>query len=212
MEALFQAHNLGIPEIQFAVRQHLLSDRSLPKAKPLLREGNEIALLGKTYFNFKALKDRLKKQNITLTKQVSDTTTHLVLGNQPLKYNSAINTSLIYLIPLDLTRFLDQTEDRYLALERQPRQLKSLQKLLSNPKKENVDLAIQLMKGGGVPPSLLTEVFLAWKKSKDPKQKKTLRALLENNIDEKRRPVLSMRINWKKIIDEWRGNNEWMNG
>ena len=129
----------------------------------------------------------------------------IILGSGPLTFLPTLEQPCVFLLPRDLSQFLNQKEGKYLALGQNPKQLTKLKSLLLNPKKENVGLAIQFLKGGGVPQSLLTPLYIAWKVSKDPKQKTELRKFLEQNMDDQTRRFISrpVRLNQPKQLKDW---------
>ena len=191
---IFQALNFPLADVQYTARTQLLRRTNPSLQDKPLGKGAHLSLLGKTFFDLKELNTRLEKLGIYFSKAVSEETTHLLLGHRPISFDPSLNRDLVFLNEKTLTRFLDRAENRYLAVKQEKQQLQSLKQLLLNPRATNIGLAVQLLKGGGVPHSLLTALLLAWKFASDRRIQKELRALLELNISEEARRALKYPI------------------
>lgn len=193
---IFQGLNFAMPDVRYLARIHLLrQEKPNWSAQPLGRRAH-LSVIGKTFFNLTELADRLAKLEIDFSQNVTRHTSHILLGYRPIKFEEAFHKSFVFLNEQMLSQFLDKAENRYLAVQKDAGQLKSLQELLLNPKDANIGLAIQLLKGGGVPPSLLTPLLVAWKFSSDRLIQKELRILLELNISEEARRALKYPISF----------------
>lgn len=191
---LIQALNFPMPDVQYAARLQLLHHQKPTWQEQPLRRTANLSILGKTFFDLEELSNRLKKLGIVFSKNITSRTTHVLLGYRPVEFTESLNRSMVFLNEKALSQFLDRAENRYLVVQKDSRQLQSLKELLLNPRAANIGLAIQLLKGGGVPSSLITPLLIAWKLTTDRSIQKELRTLLELNISEEARRALKYPI------------------
>lgn len=195
---IFQGLNFAMPDVQYQARIQLLRHQKPNWRDHPLNRGDHVSVLGKSFFNLTQLAERLAQLEIGFSTHINRQTSHVLLGYRTVKFTESINSSLVFLNEKMLSQFLDKAEKRYLAVQNNPKQLNSLQDLLLNPNDTNIGLAIQLLKGGGVPPALLTPLLVAWKFSSDRSIQKELRTLLELNISEEARRALKYPISFSK--------------
>jgi Leucine-rich repeat (LRR) protein len=191
LDQLMEALRFPLKEVRLAVRRHLISRRGASlKAQPL-KAGAKIACIGKVHFEEADLRSRLSQQGISLV-ATAEEAGHVVIGDRP-PATVQLGTDQVFLSEVQLNEFFDRSGQRYLAREDAGAKAVRVRQLLLHEKPRNVRLAIQLMKGGGVPASLLTELFFVWKRTPQGKLKNEIRALLELNLPESDRAVLSIR-------------------
>ena len=192
----FNALNFPMADVQYAARMQLLRRNRPSLMEKPLEKGAHISLIGKTFFNILELKERLETLDIHFSNAITSETTHIILGYRPVQFDPKLNNRLVFINEKALTLFLNQAENRYLAVQQDEKQLQSLEKLLLNPRDTNIGLAVQLLKGGGVPHSLLTALLIAWKFTNDRHIQKELRILLELNISEEARRALKYPVSF----------------
>ena len=98
-----------------------------------------------------------------------------------------LSGELFFLEEAKLHQQLQALEHAYLQDRDDHGQLRAL---LMSGQEASLRLALALMRGGGVPQALMTELYLAWKSSSDSKLKKALRDLLLLNSSESGRSFL----------------------
>jgi len=179
--------------VRIVVRQHLVQERGAGLRRYPLREGALLGLVGKTHFDEELLQGQLANSGISLLPRAEyRAATHLVLGDRP-RAAPDLRPEQVFLSEPDLNAFLDRSGDRYLVRKSSSEQLDRLRSLLLHRETHNVRLAAQLLRGGGVPRELLTDLFAAWKQAPRGRLKRDLRQLLELNLPESDRWVLSLR-------------------
>ncbi len=184
----------SLKTVRLAVREHLVRERGAGLQAHPLRVGARVGMVGKTHFDEERLRERLAEAGITLLPRADyRDATHLVLGDRPAA-PPTLHAGQVFLSEADLNAFLDRRGDRYLAQAPSPDQLDRLRSLVLHEEAHNVRLAVQLLRGGGVPRALLTDLFVAWKLAPRGKLKRELRQLLELNLSESDRWVLSLRL------------------
>ncbi len=178
-----------IKELRLLFREHLIRKRG---ARRPLGQGAVIAVAGSIPVDGELLVNRLDRQGMSLVAPGGNGLTHLVLGEQ-LPEDLPLDASLTFLDIATLNTFLRRAEGR-LPATKNPQQLERLRQLLLHPEPANVRLALQLLRGSGAPPALLTDLFFVWKTVKNRRLKKDLRQLLELHLPEEDRRLLSLRL------------------
>ena len=185
---LFQAINLKHSELRRLGRAELYR-RQGEKTIDLKREG-QLCILGKTALTRKVLIKRLHQQKISTSILPANDTKYILLGAFPGWCPELTSFSGVFLTEFQVINWLDEQEGRYLSVATGERELARLRELLLHENPVNVQLAVQLMEGGGVPSALLTALLIAWKKTKVGKLRRALRQLLEQYTPEESRWVL----------------------
>ncbi len=172
----------------------LTGERGRKNEELPLQPGARLAVLGQTTFRKTELERRLPAAGLHYCPQVDPTTTHLVLGLKPSRIPEAgIEQQCVFLPENTLSHYLEKAENRYLA-SAGIGELHHLQQLLLSRQPANLRLALQLLQGGGVPPALHTELFIAWKTTTDRQLRRALRQVLERHIPEQDKRVLSLPV------------------
>jgi Leucine-rich repeat (LRR) protein len=189
-----QALTFPMEVLKYAARDWLLTQKSLPPEVRPLGRGASIALAGETWFDWKEVTPTLHAQGVGLRHSIDRQTTHVLLGNNPVLPAEEPEQPLVFMIERDLTAFLDKAEKRYLVVEQDPEKIMRVRQLLHHSEEGKVELAIQLLRGGGVPQALLTDLLIAWKQARSHRISRELRKLLDLNISEEakraiRRPI-----------------------
>lgn len=189
LSLFFKALNLKLPKFQEKIKAYLVSLNSF-ETHPL-QSGNTLTYLGKTTLPKKLVKQKLAALGIGFSSDITSATSHVLLGKAPIPTASNLKKSIIFLSEQMLKQFLDQFESQHLVMDVNEAKIKNLKRFLLHPQSSNVELAVQLLKGGGVPKSLWTELFIAWKKANSPMLKKELRHLLELHLPKQIRQLMT---------------------
>lgn len=190
VRTLFWALNLKHAELRRRARTELFRRFGRPAFK--WPQSRRLPVLGKTISAASQLKKRLHDQNITTTKEIGAKDTCLLLGEYPGWQPALDGADLIYLNEPQVVAWLDQVEGRFLRSKAGAGEIDSLRELLLHSDPVNVQLAVQLMQGGGVPEVLLTELLVAWKKTKAGKLRREIKQLLHLYTPESARGVLEL--------------------
>ncbi|MEN0005351.1 MAG: hypothetical protein AAF798_14460 [Bacteroidota bacterium] len=188
---LFELLHFRLPEAQLKARKALFANQRNTPAS--LKTGAVITLLGKTYLEWASTKTLLSTHGIELNKQFSKRTTHLLIGRLPPFLPEIASHSYPKWSEQQFIQWLDQLPERHLA-KAQPNQLAHLRKLLLHEEAKHQLLALQLLRGGGVPHALLTDIYLAQATSSHAVLKKGLRHLLALYLDDATWQVLQQPI------------------
>lgn len=187
---LFLAANLKHRELRRLARAELLRRYGQPEASPAL--GDSLCVLGKTAQPYRQLAGRLHAQGIALATEVTAETNAILLGEYP-QWSPALETfDGVFLTESQLVAWLDEREERHLLTQAGPEQIERLRALLLHRDPANVQLAVQMMRGGGVPAELLTELLIAWKRARPGKGRRALKQLLWQYAPEPARRALEM--------------------
>ena len=146
------------------------------KAKTRLKKGMVLAFLGTTTIPKTELKGRLNAQGLAYYEGWAATATHLVLADPPFT-GAPPSADLPFFSETQLIRYLDRLEGRSLSAEKSEEKIAPLRQLLLHESVVNCRLALQLMEGGGVPPSLLAEGLYLYLSDRFPLLKEKLERL-----------------------------------
>ena len=185
---LFEALNLPLEVLTSLARRALLSGGG---KEPLSEQPRGICIAGRIHFRRAELGVRLSRQGILLSPEPDEGTTHVLLGQRPVWVPGYERRDLVFCSEKQLTDWLNLAEQNELVLRPSPGQLDRLRNLLLHPDPDNIVLAIRLLRGGGVPEALLTDMYYVWKTTSDKTVKRGLRDLLEMNFPESNRRAFS---------------------
>jgi len=166
-----------------------------------LQKGAVIAKIGKTGLKVNSLKPELKALGIKYQAKLDAKVTHLVVGRLPkLPLEELLNYSVTFISEAQLNAFIDAQQapdpSKYLL---QPddalagENVENLKNLLLSEDDQNIAIAIELIKGGGFPKELHTELFMAYKMVHTPKVRKEIKPLLEKYSSEKAKESMRQR-------------------
>jgi|GEM_PF-5411356 len=154
--------NLSWPELTVAIRAYLYELRPAALASRAV-----ISPLGECLIRYHDIEARLQQQGIQWKEKADKTTTHLLLGAAPIQLPVLKNRPYIFIGERELLKWLDRIEGRYLALDPPAEKLDMLRRLLAGGHRQQLLLALQIIKGGGMPEQLLPEWFEAAQKCND---------------------------------------------
>ncbi|NUQ23364.1 MAG: leucine-rich repeat domain-containing protein [Saprospiraceae bacterium] len=183
--------NLSWPELTVAIRAYLYELRPAQ-----LAPGAVITPLGECLIRYHDIEARLQQQGIQWREKADKTTTHLLLGAAPIQLPVLKNRPYIFIGERELLKWLDRIEGRYLALDPPAEKLDMLRRLLMNGQRQQVLLAIQMIKGGGMPEEILP-VLISVSNScddiliRDKLSQMTIPYMAENEKHTKPSPILS---------------------
>lgn len=159
IRALFQLHQHE--DLEFLIRDELFR-RSKEQPEQALQAGKVLYCAGETVFDLAILGARVEKPGLRLVPRPGFDTTHVLLGKRPEFFPALSKRSLVFINEQTLTHFLDHAEERHLAICPTPEMVANLRQLLFHKEHTNVELALRMMQGGGVPHALLNELVVIW--------------------------------------------------
>ncbi len=193
VQALFSL--LNQEDLAFLIRSELFR-RSQAKPNGALEAGKVLYCAGTPLFDLATLPARVEKQGIEYAPRPSHKITHVLLGQAPEFHPALAKRNLIFINERELTRFLDQAEQRPLVVDLVPEALENLRQLLLHKDPVNIEIALRMMQAGGVPEPLFNEL-LAIVLSRRLRLPDYLQALVRDllllNLSEQDRQLLSIR-------------------
>lgn len=203
-KALSNAEVLGCyPVNHLKVRAAVMaeiSSRLQPFDKQNFQAGSELLVLGTTIKKKATLKAQLKDLGIAVVTKKGAKTSHVVLGKNIKKTEALLDNALILLTETDLNHYLDEVAPAYLLEDEESTtsNVAHLRAMLVTLIDENVLIALELLKSGGVPKDLMTTLFFVHKFSKNAQIVRKSKNLLTLNASEKLLEVLKIRFNFKQ--------------
>lgn len=149
--------NQSLLELDKRIREGVFGHFSWPKA------GDKIIIKGKLKGKVSELKKRLQEIGVQTGIKISSQATHLLLGSRPGYLENLVNSPLVFLTEQSLVTHLNRLQQPYLLSVSDSNNLEHIRELLHSERTENILLALEIIKGGGLPPNLLTELFLVYK-------------------------------------------------
>lgn len=162
-ELLLTATNSSIEIIQNKALQTISFQFGITSKKQRVNQKSHLTFSG-ILKNRIQLQERLTRQEISFSNLLKQETTHLVIGPHTTitDYDLQRIGGCLLLTEKDLQKELDQLEQPYLMTEDLEEGINNLRHMLQSTD-DQLELAIEIMSGGGVPKSLETEVFVVWK-------------------------------------------------
>lgn len=148
-----------------------------------LKEGAVVFFVGKITLKKSEVRALFKSYGIKYSTKYSAEVTHLVLGENAKKVELFLDSTAVLINEQNVQDYLQEMDTPYL-LETEASEglnIEHISSLLLSSDIDNVGLGIELLKGGGVPKELLTELFIVYKLCEDKNKKKAARELLKLN-------------------------------
>lgn len=171
-----------------------------------LKPKSEVFVVGKTPLKKTEIKNILKEAGISYSAKITENTTHLIVGSN-LK-NPQLLQAYTLISPQQFQEYSNKITNPYLLEEESEDNLEHISALLFSGNSDNENLGLELLKGGGIPKSLATELFAVYKFSENKKTaskaKKLLISIASTDLLEK----IKQRINLKSIKDYYKTNGK----
>ncbi|MGH1338079.1 MAG: leucine-rich repeat domain-containing protein [Aureispira sp.] len=186
------------------VIDHLLEyEKARFEAHPLSPTSG-LMVLGKSTIPKSQIRSLLKEKGIPYQTKITPQTSHLLVGNTGIKdYSILKDTSYILLSQQALQEYVNEATKPYLLDEESQDNLEHIAALLSSTSTENQQLGVELLKGGGTPKELLTELFIVYKFSADKKLATKAKKLLSTNASTALLEKLKLRINLRAVKEAY---------
>lgn len=149
-----------------------------------LEKGCFVSILGTTNMPKQEIKEKLKENGVAYDIKITEKTTHIILGASPKNFGEPTSEkSYTIWSEKELNDFFNTIEKPFLLeiTDEADGQIEQLARLLISTDSANVELAIQIIKGGGMPENLLEELFYAYKVCNDKKVKAELKKVIQIN-------------------------------
>jgi Leucine-rich repeat (LRR) protein len=189
---LVRISNSNNQEIKQKIHTYIYKKRGIPLYKNRLKKGHCLSVIGHTYFDMAALEQRLLRKGISFSTTVTPQTTHVLYGWKKVETVVELSDKLTFLSEKSLSKELGRLEKAHLLREKDEKILQGIKSLLMSKEVVNIQLAIEMLKGGGVPQSLLYLVLANWlPPAVNPKIKEDLFPLLMQNVEDEWKFVLT---------------------
>ena len=162
-----------------------------------LKIGSELLILGKTTRAKSDLLTQIEACGLKTTTKIKDSTTHILVsarGNKKLeKLPEEVHWH--WITEAQLIHYMDKVQPSFLLETASVEMIKQVVHLILTLEEENMSLALELITGGGLPPELITEVFIVYKLSEVAETRKKAQKLLKQKAATELQQVLRMRTN-----------------
>ncbi|MCR9286203.1 MAG: hypothetical protein NXI23_02310 [Bacteroidetes bacterium] len=174
------------------IEKHQIGFMKMP-----LKKGSIISILGKITLKKAALIKRIESANLVFQKEISEKTTHVVLGDLPNIELKKLHKNVVFISEKMLHEWLLKKESPWLLDSGNEKAIENLSQLLLTNQTENIELALQMMSTGGIPKILLTDILIAFKKTRKESLKRELRKVLQMNVSKEDLSILRYRYSFK---------------
>lgn len=212
-ESLLSALTVRYPELNAAATEWLSRHLRPALAQNPLDEESTLYILGRIHHSKTEIKKVLKSLNIGYATKPGKEVTHVLVGHKIKaedfeflkQYNGQLLTESMFL------DFWQSTEDSYLTGEESSaEQLEHIASLLLHEDETNVELAFGILKSGGVPKELMTELFIIYKFHETKKfvkqAKKYLKAYGSSELN---KLLTKLKKQWWSLnYDDWLASTE----
>lgn len=197
--AILDAYLLGHPKLRAACLA-IICNRLKPFETANFVQGSEVLILGKTIKTKAVLNKKLKQLGIVVTAKKTPQTTHVIIGKNIKKTAALEDQTLIAVQENQLNSWLDKQAPDYLVQDSDDQQdnVYKIRDMLWSFDEDAVLVALQLMKGGGVPKGLITSLFAVYKFSPNSKIVRQSKNLLELNASPSLLEAMKKRFSLKK--------------
>ncbi len=133
------------------------------KERPL-KAGDEVAMFGRAIFTRKEIKEKLENLQAKLSSKVTKNTTHVLLGKHSKYVKGLGKEGLVFVTDVELQAFFNEVEDAFLLEENVQESgfIEQVEALLKSGDEDNVAVALQMLRGGGLPKDLIPNVFISY--------------------------------------------------
>jgi hypothetical protein len=185
MSDLLETYSIGTKDIKALALIEIVR-RLQPFEEQQFNQTSELLILGKIIQTKTVIKNSLAPLKIKVTNKKTDNTTHVLLGKNIKKTAVLMDTNLIAINEQQFNTFIDTHAPAYLVEESESKvhHTAQLQNLLESFEVDNINIALSLMKSGGVPKELMTLIFAVNKFSTDAKIVRQSKKLLQLNASD----------------------------
>lgn len=198
-------HAINRPDLPNILRVHALDyvqeNYEEKKEEQAPKTGNCIVFCAAPKFANKTYKKILDKAQIKYIESFSGSlpkgTTHLVLGKKLHDTYPLDLGEVVLMTPQNFLDFIEIAKDGFLVKEEGATMQDNLEDLLTSSDIENVKVALALLKSGGVPKSLVSELFIAAKLSTDATVRRKAKKFLYTHLSTQGQENFKKRLSLK---------------
>lgn len=162
---------------------------------------------GKIPFTATELKAKAEELDFTISKKLTDSVTHVVLGANP-KNTAALTTDHLLIDDTALKQWFEQAAPQFLQTSGSETMIEGVLAMLGSPDVTSHQVAVQMLQQGGITDDLIIPLFLILKTINDKNLRKDIKKLLSGYGDEYFQLAVQDRIffednlrglNWEKV-------------
>ncbi|MEM1323934.1 MAG: leucine-rich repeat domain-containing protein [Bacteroidota bacterium] len=202
LSLLLKGLDLALPSLNTILIRLIKQQYGRPLQEAPLGKGVNIVLKGRTSISRQRLKKEIEVLGMHYQTQFRVESTHILLGQRPDLRLLPTDRKWVWLEERELYDFLRQQRRVGHTAQLSAAQLERLGQLLTSGQAMNVELALQMLGNGGPPPSLLTELFIAYKFAPTAPLRRRLRQLLELHCDAATAAMLRSRVSLNPRLPE----------
>ena len=178
-------------------------------AKPLTKD-MVMTVIGTIHSNKNDLKKSLKSAEIGYASQLHTEVTHILVGHRlkmtDFELLSSLSEEFILLTEPMFIQFQSSLSDTFLTGEAvEAAQIQQVSELLLHQDEVNVEIGLNLLKSGGVPPELISELFIIYRFSANSKHSKLAQKLLKMHASVALQELMpKLKRNWWSLqYEDW---------
>ena len=197
--AILAAYPIGNTKLRAAIIEAIRSRLQAFDEKSFGKD-SELLILGTTIKKKADLKESLKKLDIKVVNKKSPKTTHILLGKNFKNSAPLLDHEMVILTETELNHYIDKYAPAYLLEDKDNEAANSqnLEAMLLSLTDDNIKIALELLKSGGVPKDLMTALFFVHKVSPVAGIVRKTKQLLTLNASENLLSALKTRFNLKR--------------
>jgi Leucine-rich repeat (LRR) protein len=197
MQILLTPYNPTLPTTHLlhalTAKHHILNAKSIEwltqrfeaiyRAKPLIKN-RVLTIIGTIHSNKNDLKKSLKSAEISYTTTIDETLTHVLVGHrlkmEEFEQLSTVAEDIVRLTEPMFIQFQSGLSETFLTGDAvEAAQIQQVAELLLHEDEANIEIGLNLLKSGGVPPELISELFIIYRFSSNTKHSKFAQKLLK---------------------------------
>lgn len=190
LETWLQALNSKIPQVTLSALQKLVPK---DEAEINLNSKDCVYLAINTAMGKSEIKNRLQKLGVGFANAVDEKVTHIVIGENCKNIEGILESNATFIAEPHLSRFLDAHDTPYLLEEDTAIDTRKVSELIMSMSGENLGLALEILKAGGVPKEFVTDLFIINRFAEDSKLRSNAKKLLVQKASKSLLDVLKKR-------------------
>ena len=172
---------------------HLFNPNNAPANIGQLKEGDKVWVNGKIQGTKTDLKNKLKALGFTVVNKFSEEVKLVVVGQKATVPDRLFDESVIFASQLEVENLSKVENPGLLQKEDVPEDfIHNLQQLIWSADPQNEAVALELVKGNGLPEAVEEDFIMAAKSCKDQNVKNRIRNFLKGKISEAKQKALSI--------------------
>jgi Leucine-rich repeat (LRR) protein len=177
----FEAQQVDYDPLRRKALDVIFADEAHSYAANPLKKGAVVTVMGKTTLKKTEIKEKFGKAGLVYSANVTDKVTHVVVGPGAKDFYALETQPCTFLDEKTLVDFLDSFEDNFLLEpdDQTQESVGNVGEMLMSVDESSQALGIEMLKAGGVPATLMTELFVIASFAEDKKLKEAAKKLIK---------------------------------